>query len=197
MRLFTAFLTLVLALPVFAGTRIENWKRNSDPLMVVARDDAGRFISMARLHSESWSDGDARSNWTARTARGQFITGYTGTIEKFAVAGQRRESARLVIRDQHQRFVTWIGVDDKMTSGLERINGRTQFVVRYEGRIVNRAVARLESWQDQRLPVLVARDSADGRNNGKLLAWVPGERLDNGQVVYRNPSNGQFISPNN
>ncbi len=197
MRFILSALMLLSSFNVFAGTRIESWKRNSNPLMVVVRDDGGRFISMGELHSENWSDDDARSNWTARTGRGQFITGYTGTIEKFAVPGQRRESSRLVIRDQRQRFVTWIGVDEQMTSGLESFGGKTNYVVRYEGRIVNRAVARLENWRGQALPVLVARDTADGRNNGKLLAWIPAERLANGRVVYRNPDNGQFVSPNN
>jgi hypothetical protein len=197
MRLILSALLLITSLSSFAGTRIENWKRNSDPLTLVVRDDAGRFISMAELHSESWSDNDMRSNWTARTARGQFITGYTGTIEKFAVAGQRNEASRLVIRDNKQRFVTWIGVDDKMTSGFESFAGTTNFVVRYEGRIVNRAVAKLERWNGHALPVLVVRDTNDSRNNGKLLAWVPAEKTSAGQVVYRNPENGRFISANN
>jgi hypothetical protein len=29
------------------------------------------------------------------------------------------------------------------------------------------------------------------------LAWVPGEKTSAGQVVYRNPEDGRFISANN
>lgn len=196
MRFIVSALLLATTLSAFAGTRIENWKRNTDHLMVVVRDDAGRFMKMGELHSENWSDDDQRSNWTVRTTDGQFILGYTGTIEKFAVAGLDREQSRLVIRDNKQRFVTWIAVDDMITSGFESRNGKTIFAVRYQGRYVNWGVATLEQWNNHKLPVLVVRDTADSRNNGKLLAWVPGELLDNGQVVYRNPENGRFISPN-
>ena len=93
-------------------------------------------------------------------------------------------------------------MDELLTSGFERMDydrdGKKEsvYVVRYKGQFVNWAPAHLESWANQEHPVLVVRDTADGSNNGKLMTYVVATELAGGQLVYRNPANGQFLSIN-
>ncbi len=192
-------LALALSTNAFAASKIESWM-NGESIPFVVRDVHGRFVSHAELTSEQWYEDDT-SVWVARKANGRFVTGYTGKIEKFRVAGMSREQQRLVIRDARGQFVTWQSVDDRLTAGFEQIDldrdgdRETVYVIRHEGRFVNWAKAELEEWSNFEHPVLVVRDSADGRNNGKLLAWIAGEELSNGNVVYRDEA-GRFISQN-
>lgn len=196
MKAFMLFLGLTLTLNLFAASKIEAWK-NGEELVFVDRDAKGLFQGYGQLHSESWNDGDDVSEWVARRANGQLVTGYKGHLEKFKVAGMKKEQLRLVIRNKSGAFVTWKAVDELFTSGFESFNGQTVYVVRYNGKFVNWAKAHLESWSNYNNDVLVVRDTQDGSNNGKILSYIPAETMLNGQVVYRDPETGKFVSRNN
>lgn len=198
MRFLSALILALATTTASAGSKIEAWM-NGESIQFVMRDTQGRFVSHAELRAESWYTDDT-SVWVARKDNGRFVTGYTGSIEKFNV-GLSREQSRLVIRDARGQFVTWKALDEYLTAGFEQIDldrdgdRETVYVIRHNGRFVNWAKAELEQWSNFRHPVLVVRDTADGRNNGKLLAWIAGEELSNGNVVYRDES-GRFISQN-
>jgi hypothetical protein len=202
MRFIIFCLTLLFSFTTFAGSKIEAWK-NGETIQCVIRDEQGRFMTRAELSLESWNDADKISEWVARKADGTFITGYKGYLEKFKVRAQSREDLRLVIRNSKGSFITWKAVDDLMTAGFERMdldrdgNKETIYAIRYNNRLVNWAKAKLESWKNMKYPVLVVRDSADSKNNGKLLAWIAAEKLSSGKLIYRDPETGRFVSPNN
>ncbi len=197
---FLLSLMLLVSSVAFAGNRIEEWK-NGTGIRFVVRTDEGRFVSHGELTLESWNDGDDVSEWVARKEDGSFVTGFTGKLEKFKVKGNREET-RLVIRNTKGQLVTWKAIDSLLNAGFEAIdldrNGskETVYVIRYNGRFVNWAKAKLERWNGISTPVLVVRDTQDSGNNGKLLAWIAGERTANGQVVYRDPETGRFVSQN-
>lgn len=204
MKNLILLIALLITSQVFAdfSYRIEKWE-NGDDLSFVIRDDNGRFAGHGTLRLESWNDNDETSEWVARRQDGTLVTGgFKGKLEKFVVRGLEREQTRLVIRNSKGRFVTWISMDEELTSGFERMDydrdGKKEsvYVVRYRGQFVNWAPARLETWANQEHPVLVVRDTADGTNNGKIMTYVVATELRNGNVAYRNPANGQFLSIN-
>lgn len=204
MKNFIVLIALFLTSQVFAdfSYRIEKWE-SGDDLSFVIRDEAGRFAGHGTLRLESWNDDDQTSEWMARRKDGTLVTGgFKGKLEKFAVRGLEREATRLIIRNSKGHFVTWVAMDELLTSGFERMDydrdGKKEsvFVVRYKGQFVNWAPAHLETWANQEHPVLVVRDTADGSNNGKLMTYVVATELENGVLVYRNPANGQFLSVN-
>ena len=198
---FLLSLMLLVSSVAFAGNRIEEWK-NGEAIRFVVRTDEGRFVSHGELTLESWNDGDDVSEWVARKADGSFVTGFKGRLEKFRVSNSRTEETRLVVRNAKGQLVTWKAVDSLLNAGFESIdldrNGtkETVYVIRYNGRFVNWAKAKLERWNGISTPVLVVRDTQDSGNNGKLLAWIAGERTTTGQVVYRDPETGRFVSQN-
>ncbi|MBY0516967.1 MAG: hypothetical protein K2P81_08670 [Bacteriovoracaceae bacterium] len=197
---FLLALALLVSSVAFAGSKIEDWK-NGEGIKFVVRSDDGRFVTYGELTNESWNDGDDVSEWVARRADGTFVTGYKGKLEKFKVKGPKEE-LRLVIRNAKGMMVTWKAVDSLFSSGFEMmdLNGdgkkETVYVMRYQGRFVNWAKAKLESWSNVKTPVLVVRDSADAGNNGKLLAWIAGEKTSTGKIVFRDPETGRFVSQN-
>lgn len=199
MRFLIAALFLISSF-AYAGSKIEDWK-NGEGIKFVIRTDEGRFVSHGELMIESWNDGDNTSEWIARRADGTFVTGFKGKLEKFKVKASKEE-LRLVIRNAKGMMVTWKAVNDLFKAGFELIdldrNGKkeTVYVIRYQGRFINWAKARLEKWGNMKLPVLVVRDSADAGNDGKLLAWIAGEKTASGKVVYRDPETGRFVSTN-
>ena len=184
-----------------SNVRIESW-RSGEPLQIVLRNERGHFQSRGELFLESWNDGDDISEWVARDSHGRFITGYTGKLEKFNIAGFSREKVRLVIRNSNGQFVTWTAMDKFLKSGFEKMDidrdgkKETVYVTRFRGKFVNWAVAKLEFWANYEKPVLVVRDTADGINNGKLLTWVAPLTLSSGATVYRDPESGEFLSRN-
>lgn len=200
------FLVLVLGISssVFAASKIEKWE-NGEELRYVVRDANGLFEQWGNLSLESWDDGDDRSVWTARHDDGTFVTGYKGRVEKFKIKPNAKEQMRVVIRNAKGHFVTWTTLDDKVTAKFEKMDydrdgkQETIFAVRMNGRLLNWAPAKLETWANYSEDVLVVRDTADSVNNGKLLAWVAPEVVEiNGveQVRYRDPATGQFLSSN-
>lgn len=201
MRLFCILAALTFTFSALAASRIEAWK-NGESIQFVIRDEKGQFISHAQMNLESWNDDNDTSEWVARKADGTFLTGYKGYIEKFKVKGLAREQMRLVIRNAKGAFVTWKAVDEFLTAGFERMDvdrdgdKETIYAIRYQNRFINWAKAKLENWKNMKLPVLVVRDSADSANNGKLLAWIAGEKMANGKVIYRDPDSGRFVSTN-
>lgn len=182
---------------------IEQWK-GQNGLKFVYRNKDGLFKSWATLEFETWTNDD-QSKWTARLQNGQFVTGYTGKTEKFKV-GSDREELRVVIRNASGQFVAWKAIDDLVTAKFDAWdidgdgNNETVYVIRYDGRFLNWAKANLEEWQNFDDPVLVVRDTADGTNNGKILSWIAPETFKKGpkkgQVYYKDPETGRFVSPN-
>jgi hypothetical protein len=204
MKNLILLIALFLTSQVFAdfSYRIEKWE-NGDGLSFVIRNEQGQFAGHGTLRLESWNDGDETSEWVARRQDGTLVSGgYKGKLEKFVVRGLEREQTRLVIRNSKGHFVTWVSMDEELTSGFERMDydrdGKKEsvYVVRYRGQFVNWAPARLETWANQEHPVLVVRDTADGSNNGKIMTYVVATELENGRLAYRNPANGQFLSIN-
>lgn len=195
-KLMIGLFTFVLSFSAFAGDhpRIEEWK--SEGLVYAVRDDAGRFQGWGQLELESWDDGDDVSEWVARRSDGTFVTGYTGRLEKFRVKNSGpRERTRLVIRNARGRFVTWQDMDKALSAGWERNrDGSWRYVIRYKGRFVNWSNGSLEDWGNQyEGPVLVVRDTNDGRNNGKILTWIAPEKVGRA-LRYRDPATGRFIA---
>lgn len=199
-------MSILASLPAEAGSRIEAWK-NGKEIVFVERDAQGRFERSGELKLENWRGTDDRSEWVARYPDGTLVTGYKGYLEKFKLDGKRRESLRLVIRNADGQLVTWLAVDDLISAGFERIeldrgNARdncrkeTVYVIRYNGKLLNWAKAKLESWANFEHPVLVVRDTEDSINNGKLLAWIAPEETRDGRVIYRDPETGEFVSAN-
>lgn len=181
--------------------RIEKWE-SGEELNFVVRNELGQFQGHGSLQLESWNDSDETSEWIARRADGTFLAGsYKGKIEKFKVKGFKREQMRLVIRNTKGHFVTWVAMDELLTSQFERMDfdrdgkKETIYTIRYNGKFVNWAPARLEEWANQVHPVLVVRDTADGINNGKILTYVVGA-IVNGRLQFRDPETGKFLSPN-
>ncbi|MFA6236515.1 MAG: hypothetical protein WC635_04230 [Bacteriovorax sp.] len=182
---------------------IEQWK-GDNALKFVYRDARGLFKSWAVLEFESWQ-GSEKSKWVARLENGQFVTGYTGETEKFNV-GKGKEELRLVIRNATGEFVTWKALDDLIDAGFDSwdVDGNGQaetvYVVRYDGKFLNWARASLEDWSNFEAPVLVVRDTSDGSDNGKLLAWIAPDFYksgpNKGNAYYKDPETGRFISPN-
>lgn len=192
---------LISSLTALAGSRLEAWK-NGKEIRFVERDTHGKFIGFGTLHLENWGNTDNRSEWIARHTDGTFATGYKGYLEKFTVKGMKKNQNRLVIRNTKGEFVTWLAMDEFLTSGFEAMDvnrdGKkdTIYVVRYKGKFINWAKAKLETWSNYANPVLVVRDTADAKNNGKILSYIPAEVLSNGNVVYRDPESGKFVSTN-
>ncbi len=203
MKNFIVFIALLFTAQSFAdfSYRIERWE-NGEELTFVVRDEDGRFKAHGTMSLESWNDGDEKSEWVARRANGTLVSGYKGKLEKFLVAGMDREQTRLVIRNSKGHFVTWVAMDELLSSKFERMDidrdgkKETVYVTRYRGQFVNWAAARLENWANQKHPVLVVRDTNDSRNNGKILTYVVGTELENGSVVYRDGETGRFLSTN-
>lgn len=204
MKNLVLFISLVLSFQIFAdfSYRVERWE-SGDTLSFVIRNERGQFAGHGTLRLESWNDGDQVSEWVARRNDGTLVTGgYKGRLEKFSVRGLEREATRLVIRNSKGHFVTWVAVDEFLTSGFERMDfdrdGKKEsiYVVRYKGQFVNWAPAKLEDWGSQEQPVLVVRDTNDGVNNGKIMTYVVGTQLESGHVVYRDPKTGRFLSIN-
>jgi hypothetical protein len=201
----TFFITLVLLNLIssaFASSRIEDW-RGADELRFVVRDEVGLFQSWGTFELESWEDGDSISEWVARREDGTLVTGsYKGRLEKFKLKGERKERTRLVIRNSKGHFVTWAPMDDKLTVGFERRDidhdgdKESVYTIRYKGRFVNWAVAKLENWANYSQPVLVVRDSSDDHNNGKILTYVTPAVDSLGRTYYKDPSTGHFLSKN-
>lgn len=197
--LFVVLLSMITN--VYASSRIERWL-DGETLRFVVRDEQGKFEGLGVIELESWNDGDETSEWIARRQDGTFVTGYKGKLEKFKIKGLAKEQKRLVFRTASGEFVTWISMDERLTEGFERFDfdhdgtKETVYALRYQGKLVNWAPAKLEKWKNYAHKVLVVRDTADGKNNGKLLAVAYPEMLSNGNVVYRNPKNGQFLSKN-
>lgn len=179
---------------------LEKWKSDNKQVRFVVRDEDGVFARWGILTLESWNDNDPEvSEWVARRENGTFVSGgYKGKLEKFKVAGHDREEYRVVFRKKGQ-FVTWVAIDDLITSKWERWrNPRTgieegRYVVRYNGQLVNHSTAKLENWQNYEHPVLVARDTADAGNNGKLLSWIAPQLKSNGIVYYMNPDDSKEL----
>lgn len=193
MRLVLSLLVALFATTAMAG-KIENWK-NGEQLMYVDRAEDGRFKGYGELKLEGWNDDDATSEWIARNSKGEFVTGYKGKLEKFKADGKDKEAVRLVIRNKDGQFVTWQAMDDLLSAGFEKwSNQGWVYVVRYEGQLVNWSKANLEKWPNFKKPVLVVRDTADGTNNGKLMTWIPAEKVGN-SYQYRDEK-GRFISAN-
>lgn len=197
-------LLMMISSAAFANKgKIEAWK-NGEKVKFVVREDDGTFVSFGDLKNESWNDGDNTSEWVARKADGTLVTGYTGKLEKFKVSGKniKKEQQRLVVRNKRGELVTWIAMDKFLDAGFERMDTdkdgdkETVYVVRYNGRFVNWAKAKLETWDNYKDQVLVVRDTNDDSNNGKLMAWIPAEKMSNGQKIYRDPASGQFLSTN-
>lgn len=202
MKMIALLMGLVVSASAFAGNRIEAWK-NGKEIAFVERDAKGRFIRAGELKLENWNGTDDRSEWIARYPDGSFVTGYKGYLEKFKADGKVREEMRLVIRNADGQFVTWLAVDDLISARFERVdlnrNGsrkETIYAIRYNGKLLNWAKARLEEWANFEYPVLVVRDTADSKNNGKLLAWIAPEKTSDGRIVFRDPETGRFVSPN-
>jgi hypothetical protein len=182
---------------------IEQWK-GSKGIKFVYRNKMGEFKSWGTLSFETWVN-DSQSKWVARLENGQFVTGYTGKTEKFDV-GTGREELRVVIRTATGQFVSWKSLDALVTAKFDSwdINGdgdkETVYVVRYDGKFLNWAPAKLEQWDNFSEPVLVVRDTADGRNNGKLLGWIAPAKYksgpNKGKVYYKDPETGRFVSSN-
>lgn len=197
-------ITLLLGLAAQAGTnyQIESWE-SGEELKLVLRNDQGQFAGHGTLSLESWNDGDETSEWIARRPDGTLVAGSTkGKLEKFKVKGLKREQQRLVIRNAKGHFVTWVSMNDKLTTGFEKFDydrdgkKETVYVIRYNGKFVNWAPAKLENWGNHAHPVLVVRDTADGQNNGKIMTYIAPEVHSNGTVKYRNPETGRFLSNN-
>lgn len=189
---FVASIVLLTSAAFAAHPRIEDWK--SGGLTYTVRDDQGRFEAIGKLSLESWNDGDNISEWVVRKADGTFVTGYTGKLEKFRISKSKPQQIRLVIRDSNGRFVTWEPMDEKLTTGWERQqNGDWRYVIRYEGKYVNWAQGKIETWANIG-KVLVVRDTADDQNNGQILTWIAPEVI-NGVEKYRDPATGRFIKP--
>lgn len=201
MKKLLVLVLISLVSNVYAASRVERWQ-DGETLRFVVRDEQGKFEGVGVIELESWNDGDETSEWIARRTDGTFVTGLKGKLEKFKVRGLAKEQKRLVFRNADGEFVTWIAMDELLTEGFERFDfdhdgtKETVYALRYKGKLVNWAPAKLESWKNYQHKVLVVRDTADGENNGKLLAVTYPEVLSNGNVVYRNPKNGQFLSKN-
>lgn len=204
MKSLVLVLSLLFGLAAQAGAsyKIENWE-SGEELKLVLRNDAGQFVGHGTLQLESWNDRDETSEWIARRADGTLVAGaYKGKLEKFKVQGLKKEQVRLVIRNAKGHFITWVAMDDKLTTGFEKMDidrdgkKETVYVVRYQGKFVNWAPAKLESWGNFEHPVLVVRDTADGQNNGKIMTYIAPEVQSNGTVKYRNPKTGRFLSNN-
>lgn len=205
MKILLALLMVISSAAFASKGKIEAWK-GGEKIKFVIREDDGTFVSMGTLKNESWNDGDNTSEWVARKKDGTLVTGYKGKLEKFKVNTQnskiKKEQQRLVIRNSRGEMVTWIAMDKYLDSGFERMDTdkdgdkETVYVVRFKGQFVNWAKAKLESWDNYKDKVLVVRDTEDDQNNGKLLAWLPAEKMSNGQKIYRDPVSGQFVSSN-
>jgi len=201
MKFMMSVIFLLASLSVFAGPRLEAWEQGKE-IRFVQRDDRGAFMGFGTLQLENWNKTDDRSEWVARHADGTFVTGYKGYLEKFKVKGMPKEENRLVMRNKKGQFVTWLAMDELLTSGYEAMDvnrdGKkdTVYVIRYNGKFVNWAKAKLENWSNQKYPVLVVRDTADSKNNGKILSYITAEVLSNGRVIYRDPETGRFVSTN-
>lgn len=203
MKILLALLMVISSAAFASKGKIEAWKKG-EKIQYVVREDDGTFVSFGELSNESWNDGDDTSEWVARKKDGTLVTGFKGKLEKFKVKGKavKKEQQRLVIRNARGEMVTWIAMDKFLESGFERMDTdkdgdkETVYVVRYKGQFVNWAKAKLESWDNYTDKVLVVRDTEDDKNNGKLLAWIPAEKMSNGQKIYRDPASGQFLSAN-
>lgn len=177
-----------------AAPQIEAWKKG-EKLVFADRNVQGQFVGWGELRLESWNDGDDKSEWVARKANGQFVTGYKGALEKFKVAKSAKERTRLVIRKANGQFVTWADMDKFLTAGWERWENGWVYVIRYNGQFVNWAKAKFEKWAGFG-DVLVVRDSSDCQNNGKILTWIAAEKVGN-RAFYRDPKSGRFIAAKN
>lgn len=204
MKNFILLIALFLTTQAFAdfSYRIEKWE-GGEELSFVIRDEQGRFKGHGTLALESWNDGDETSEWVARRKDGTLVSGgYKGKLEKFVVRGMDREQTRLVIRNGLGHFVTWVAMDELLTSKFERMDydrdgkKETVYVIRYKGQFVNWAPAKLENWANQEHPVLVVRDTADGKNNGKIMTYVVAKEVAGGRLIYRDGETGKFLSTN-
>ena len=86
-----------------------------------------------------------------------------------------------------KRFVTWIPMDEHLTVGWEMWSKGPRYVIRWNGKFVNWSKPQLETWANYEQPVLVVRDTADGKNNGKIMTWIPATKKGN-TYVYKNES---------
>lgn len=197
-------LNVLLSATIFAGSaKIEQWK-NGEELRFTLRNDKGLFVSHGVLNLESWNDGDNVSEWVARRANGTFVSGgYKGRVEKFKVSDYGREQMRLVIRNSKGQFVTWVSMEEYLSAKWEvwTVPGtnkkEARYVIRdYKGMLVNHAKASLENWANYSHPVLVARDSEDDGNNGKILSWIAPSTTARGKLLgYQNPNNFKRFLP--
>ncbi|MBI2609069.1 MAG: hypothetical protein HYW47_05645 [Deltaproteobacteria bacterium] len=206
-RISFLFLISLFFLPLFsdAAHQLERWRKTG--LVFAERNDDGEFLRWGKLTPEQWDDGTQQSSWVARHEDGTFVTGFRGFIEKWeAKGGEQLE--RLVVRDAEGHFVTWAPMDENITEGWEYWRfkegdprrGWTYVVrVQQEGlppRLLDSARPQLETWSGHRWKVLVVRDTSDGKQNGQIMTWLPGqyEKRSNGEkwIAYRTPT-GQWI----
>lgn len=176
----------------------EIWKDRD--LKFVVRDNNGRFDGIGFIKLESWNDGDDVSEWVVRRSNGTFVTSLKGRLEKWDLGKKANETDVIVFRDNSGQFVTWAPVEDYIEEGWETWDQQgentTVYVVRFAkghqgGRLINWSKPKLEDWRNFRYPVMVARDTNDGRHNGKILSWLPAKKVGNG-YQYQN-KNGQFL----
>ena len=192
------------------GTRIpanyEIWKDKE--LKLVIRDDLGRFKGLGTITYKSWNDGDETSEWTARTNDGQFTTGYKGRLEKWALGkgADRKETPVLVFRTTQGKLVTWASLEDHISEGWERWdvpNGKGRiavYVVRFKtgsqkGQLVDWSRGKLEKWSNYDQRVLVAGDTADGPENGKLMSWIPAKQIKGEGTASVSDDQYRYVSP--
>lgn len=128
---------------------------------------------------------------------GQFVTGMTGTLEKWDL-GADRQAFVLVFRDAEGQFVTWLNVDGQISRGWNTANVAGNVDDRYEvrwaagtgelaGQLINWAsldsaleadrAAVFHNVQGKACPVLAIRDTYDAGNNGQILTTVQGTRV--------------------
>ena len=182
--------------------QIESW-RGGKEIRFVVRNESGFFDTHGVLRLESWNDGDQTSEWVARRKDGTLVSGgYKGRLEKFKVKAGENEQIRLVIRNSKGWFVTWTSMEDKLSQKWEswKISNskkrEARFVIRDANGLVNHAKGRLENWGNFAHPVLVARDSYDDGNNGKILSWIAPKVNAKGDFVgYQNPDNNMRFLP--
>ena len=140
---------------------------------------------------------DAGETINGTPVGGQFVTGITGTLEKWNLKAST-ESYVVVFRNSLGQFVTSVNVDAKINRGwnsfkdddgntLDRYEIRWAKGVPNGGQIINSALLEtlLDKSKDQAYhmvpgkacPVLALRDTDDGINNGKFLTSVYGRRV--------------------
>ncbi len=131
---------------------------------------------------------------------GRFVTGLSGVIEKFAVKGAATEQMRIVFRNEQGEFVTWLGLNDKVTKGWNVVKDKETGEVtdwRYEIRwnkgsglngIVNSVslratIDRLKANEDDADKKSGAFVKYDGRTCPSLVLRDTADGINNGKIV--------------